>query len=343
MRWPRIKVRKGMPSVALNKAEFTKTGAARFHDPAFEPLQTEVAKIVEAAWDRYSDSRKAPYTRPAGAALRRSQLRAVDRLDRGARRHRARRAPAEIQGGQVAHPADQRLDAQRPDLSRRDVQELPAGRDRPRAPSSASAASRPSCSISACSPRSTICTSIPANPACRRAMPLCHWPCSCYPNHSLGQVNDWMNDIYPMWTAAHGVMIVTPVNWYQVPAGLKAMMDRLVCADGGNPDPTSTHGKDPKRAKEIELAGWDYPAPSGGPRLLGDRPRRHGGRRDGAPLPWRIGWATWAWSRPAITPRSTATSATTSPMPPATTRSTRTPSCRPRSATPRVRLSRPCG
>jgi hypothetical protein len=23
------------------------------------------------------------------------------------------------------------------------------------------------------------------------AMPLCHWPCSCYPNHSLGQVQDW--------------------------------------------------------------------------------------------------------------------------------------------------------
>ena len=36
-------------------------------------------------------------------------------------------------------------------------------------------------------------------------------------------------------------------------------MDRLVCADGGNPDPTSTHGKDPVRAKEIELAGWHYP------------------------------------------------------------------------------------
>ena len=37
------------------------------------------------------------------------------------------------------------------------------------------------------------------------------------------------------------------------------MIDRLVCADGGNPDPTSTHGKDPAKAKEIELAGWDYP------------------------------------------------------------------------------------
>ncbi|MEO8626843.1 MAG: NADPH-dependent FMN reductase, partial [Betaproteobacteria bacterium] len=24
------------------------------------------------------------------------------------------------------------------------------------------------------------------------AMPLCHWPCSCYPNHSLHQTDDWM-------------------------------------------------------------------------------------------------------------------------------------------------------
>jgi multimeric flavodoxin WrbA len=37
------------------------------------------------------------------------------------------------------------------------------------------------------------------------------------------------------------------------------MMDRLVCADGGNPDPTRTHGKDAQKAKEIELAGWNYP------------------------------------------------------------------------------------
>jgi len=35
--------------------------------------------------------------------------------------------------------------------------------------------------------------------------------------------------------------------------------DRLVCADGGNPDPTTTHGKDPQRAKALELAGWPYP------------------------------------------------------------------------------------
>jgi multimeric flavodoxin WrbA len=90
-------------------------------------------------------------------------------------------------------------------------------------------------------------------------MPLCHWPCSCYPNHALGQVSDWMAEIYPRWVAAHGVMIVCPVNWYQAPSSLKLMIDRLVCADGGNSDPTSTKGKNPVKAKELELRGWHYP------------------------------------------------------------------------------------
>ena len=90
-------------------------------------------------------------------------------------------------------------------------------------------------------------------------MPPCHCPCSSYPNHSLEQNNDWMNEIYPRWVRAHGIMIVAPVNWYMVSSAFKLMMDRLVCADGGNPDPTSAQGKDAKEAKEIELAGWPYP------------------------------------------------------------------------------------
>jgi multimeric flavodoxin WrbA len=96
--------------------------------------------------------------------------------------------------------------------------------------------------------------------ACFSTAPaLCHWPCSCYPNYSLGQTQDWMNQIYPMWVAAHGVMILTPVNWYQASSPLKLMIDRLVCADGGNPDPTRTRGKDAARAKALELEGWPYP------------------------------------------------------------------------------------
>ena len=37
------------------------------------------------------------------------------------------------------------------------------------------------------------------------------------------------------------------------------MIDRLVCADGGNPDPSSTSGKDPEKAKALEHKGWDFP------------------------------------------------------------------------------------
>jgi multimeric flavodoxin WrbA len=91
------------------------------------------------------------------------------------------------------------------------------------------------------------------------AMPLCHWPCSCYPNHALNQADDWMAEIYERWVAAHGVIILAPTYWYQSPSPLKLMIDRMVCADGGNPDPTTTHGKDAAQAKRIEQQGWDYP------------------------------------------------------------------------------------
>jgi hypothetical protein len=46
------------------------------------------------------------------------------------------------------------------------------------------------------------------------------------------------------------------------------MIDRLVCADGGNPDPSSTHGKVAKEAKALELKGWPYPRHLAG-RLFG--------------------------------------------------------------------------
>ena len=90
-------------------------------------------------------------------------------------------------------------------------------------------------------------------------MPLCHWPCSCYPNHATGQTHDWMAEIYERWVAAHGVLIVTPTYWYHSPSPLKLMIDRLVCADGGNPDPSSTHGKKAAEAKALELDDWPYP------------------------------------------------------------------------------------
>jgi hypothetical protein len=59
----------GMPSVEPSREEFEKRYRSRFADPAFEPLSRELDAITAAAWDAYSNSRKAPLTRKAGQAL----------------------------------------------------------------------------------------------------------------------------------------------------------------------------------------------------------------------------------------------------------------------------------
>ena len=249
--------RKGMPSPRMDETEFKSRFLSQYIDPGFDPLRGELDRIAEAAWDAYENSRKAPLTQKAGPGyadpdydLAEDWIAAKAAIDRaradyesGDRPQRVllvngssrseHTCPGEMSKSfrlvQIAAEvlAEGGLDTEILDLSRTTSE---YGRN-----------------IHPC--KSCFST----------AAPLCHWPCSCYPNYSLGQTQDWMNDIYPMWVRADAVMIVSPVNWYQVSAPLKAMMDRLVCADGGNPDPTLTQGKDAALAKQVELDGWDYP------------------------------------------------------------------------------------
>jgi multimeric flavodoxin WrbA len=254
----KVKVRKGMPSVALSKAEFTRRLRERFFDPAFDPLQVEIGKIIEAAWDGYHEYRKAPRTQKAGKGfadpdydLSIDWLRAHEAIARAERVQKSSAAASRILLVNGSSRSDQSCPGEMSktfrlvEMARQQIE-----RER------GFEIEVLDLSLLASQYGRQI---LPCKACVSTAMPLCHWPCSCYPNHAMGQVNDWMNEIYPMWTRAHGVMIVTPVNWYQVPAGLKAMIDRLVCADGGNPDPTSTSGKDPQKAKDLELRGWPYP------------------------------------------------------------------------------------
>jgi multimeric flavodoxin WrbA len=252
-----VDIRKGMPSVELSREEFEKRYRSRFADPAFKALSRELDAIIAAAWDGYANSRKAPNTRKAGPGfsdpdydISEDWLAAREAILAAQRRHDAagetprillingssrsdQTCPGEMSKTwrlvKVAEPVFQEMGfaVDILDLSRLTSE---FGRQ-----------------IHPC--KSCVATS----------MALCHWPCSCYPNYALGQTDDWMNEIYPLWVAAHGIMIIAPVNWYQAPGPLKAMMDRLVCADGGNPDPTSTHGKRAAEAKALELAGWPYP------------------------------------------------------------------------------------
>jgi multimeric flavodoxin WrbA len=250
-------IRKGMPPVKLSRVEFEKRYRGHFVDPVFAPLNKEIDGIIAAAWDAYSDSRKAPLTRRAGEEFSDPDYEiAVDWLDardailRAQRSHDDASEPLRI----LIINGSPRSDHTCPGEISKTWRLLKLAETVFDGGGFAVSVLDLSRLTSEFGKRIHPCKACVAT-----SMALCHWPCSCYPNHSLDQTDDWMNEIYPLWVAAHGIMIITPVHWYHAPTVLKAMMDRLVCADGGNPDPTSTHGKTVEEAKALELRGWPYP------------------------------------------------------------------------------------
>lgn len=252
------RARTGQGDVKLSREEFANRLKEQFYDPSFDPVRPEIDRIIEVAWKNYDEYRKSPRTRKAGRGFADPEYELpVEWLEARAW-VRAAEKQQKVPGGPgriLLVCASSRHDQTCPgEMSKtfrlvqlaREVIEGTAGFE---------------CDLLDLSHQTAEYGRriLPCKACVSTAMPLCHWPCSCYPNHAMGQVNDWMNELYPRWVAAHGVMIVTPVHWYQVPSVLKLMIDRLVCADGGNPDQTSTHGKTVKEAKALELAGWDYP------------------------------------------------------------------------------------
>ena len=251
------RVRKGQAPPKLDRAEFGRRFRNNYVDPAFDPERDAIGRLEEIAWKNYSDSHKAPLTRKAGPGFADPDYDlSIDWLETRARLHEA-------------------SDRQKEPATRTRVLIIcGSSRNDGTCPGEISKTFRLTTLVSEVLHDAGIETDLldlslltseygrrifPCKGCVSTAMPLCHWPCSCYPNHSLNQTNDWMNEIYVRWTAAHAVIIVTPVYWYQSPSPLKLMIDRLVCADGGNADPTSTHGKDAAKAKDIELRGWPYP------------------------------------------------------------------------------------
>ena len=250
-------IRKGQGDVKLTREEFERRLRERFYDLEFGAVERQVGEIVEVAWHVYDEYHKSPRKRKAGPGFADPEFELpIEWLETRARIQQAeqeqrdanRRGRVLLIAGAARH--DQTCPGEMPKTfrlasqAREEIER--AGLD---------------CDFLDLS----LLTAqygrqiLPCKACVSTAMPLCHWPCSCYPNHAMGQVNDWMNELYPRWVAAHGVMIVTPVYWYQAPSVLKLMMDRLVCADGGNPDQTTTHGKTVEEAKALELQGWPYP------------------------------------------------------------------------------------
>jgi multimeric flavodoxin WrbA len=251
-------VRKGQGNVELSREEFARRLGERFYDPSFDAVRSEIDRVIDVAWKNYIEYHKSPRTRKAGPGFADPEfelplewLAARDAIHQAQARQADPSSPSRI----LLICGSSRHDQTCPGEMSKTFRLVRLAREIVEATTGFECDLLDMSMLTAQYGRQIL----PCKACVATAMPLCHWPCSCYPNHAMGQVNDWMNELYPRWVAAHGVMIVTSVNWYHVPSALKLMIDRLVCADGGNPDPTSTHGKKPDEAKALELAGWPYP------------------------------------------------------------------------------------
>lgn len=251
-------VRKGQLKVTLTEAEFKKRMREKFYDPDFDSVEKELQRVIQVAWENYIDYRKSPRSKPAGPKFVDPKFELpVEWLDTSDKLKRAEKIQKNIKSKSriLVICASPRNDQTCPgEMSKTyrlaEIAKKIIEREK-----------NFECDFLDLSRITAEFGKVifPCKGCVSTAMPLCNWPCSCYPNHALAQSGDWMADIYEKWVLAHGVMIVTPVHWYQSPSVLKLMIDRLVCADGGNADPTLTGGKDPAKAKKLEIEGWDYP------------------------------------------------------------------------------------
>ena len=256
-----IKIRTGQAPAPLARAEFSKRYQAAFTDPAFRTEDGALARLEQIAWEAYTEGRKAPFTQKAGAGyadpgydLSSEWVQTRQRLEAAQRVWADPSTTSRV----LLICGSARNDGTCPGEMSKSYRLLGTAREvleHGRGPEKVDVDVLDLSLITSDYGRNIH----PCKGCASTAMPLCHWPCSCYPNHGMNQTNDWMAEIYERWTAAHAVIIVSPVYWYQSPSPLKLMIDRLVCADGGNPDPTSTGGKKAALAKALEMAGWDFP------------------------------------------------------------------------------------
>lgn len=252
-----IEIRKGQSSPLLLRTEFSSRFRASFNDPAYATEVASIDKLEKIAWQAYTEGRKAPYTQKAGPSYSKPEydlstewVSTKQRLDAAQARWADPDNPSKV----LLICGSARNDSSCPGEMSKTFRMVGMADEILKAAGIQTDVLDLSLITSEYGRHIHACKGCAST-----AMPLCHWPCSCYPNHSLNQTNDWMAEIYEQWTAAHAVIIVSPVYWYQSPSPLKLMIDRLVCADGGNPDPTSTLGKKAQLAKELEMSGWDYP------------------------------------------------------------------------------------
>ena len=210
-----MKIHKGQGKVDLERAEFDRRARLLFKGTPLNENPQAVKQVIDGLWQEYDDSDKSPQTRKAGAQFAKPNfeldvewLAARQAIHQAKKAHDSKKTPLRIllingsprsdntcpgemsKSHRLCESAKKIFQKSKIEFEYLDLSRLTSEYGRNIHPCKA-------------------CVST--------AMPMCHFPCSCYPNQALGQTQDWMNEIYPMWMRAHGVMIVTPVHWYSPP------------------------------------------------------------------------------------------------------------------------------
>ena len=318
------KVRKGQFTGMLGRDAFGERFRQHFFDPAFDRERDALRRIEPIAWEAYEQSRKAPRTHKAGTGFADPDYDLSVEWRATHQRLKAAQQRWSDPANTFARAGDRRRVAQRRHLPGRDLQDLPPGADRARDAASSGGIEVDLLDLS-------LLTSDygrhihPCKGCVSTAMPLCHWPCSCYPNHALGQTNDWMAEIYERWVVGArrdardaGVLVpgAEPAQADDGPAGVRRRRQP-------RPHHHARQGRRRRRRRSSSPAGpirstspaaptaWWCTATSPASKACGARCRD---------------WLDWMGliDAGAACAASTASSATTSRTPPATRRSTTT-------------------
>ncbi len=180
-------VRKGQAPAPHPRDVFRQRFLAQFVDPAFRAEGEALGRLEAIAWDAFQEGRKAPVTRKAGPEFQDPDY----DLSQDWYQDRERIRLAQARWGERATPS-------------RVLLIIGSPRNDGSCPGEASKTWRlATLAREACEAQGveadvldlSLLTSDyrrhihPCKSCVSTAMPLCHWPCSCYPNHAQGQVN----------------------------------------------------------------------------------------------------------------------------------------------------------
>ena len=184
-----IEIRKGQAPEPLVRSEFSSRFRASFIDAAFRAEDPSISRLEEIAWGAYTEGRKAPFTQKAGPGY------ADPDYDLSTEWVATKKRLEDAQ----AHWA-------KPSTKSRVLLICGSARNDGTCPGEISKTFRMvgwarevvvQAGIDADVLDLSLLTSDygrnihPCKGCASTAMPLCHWPCSCYPNHALNQTNDF--------------------------------------------------------------------------------------------------------------------------------------------------------